>query len=506
MTDRLIGGRYRVTDNLVGSGGFGRVWKARDERLAVDVAIKEVLLPPSATQAEHAERVARAEREARNAAKLRDHPNIVAVHDVVVEDGLPLLVMRFVAGITLAEHLRSNGPLSVDEAADVATSMLSALSHAHAAGIVHRDVKPANIMLADGRALLTDFGIAVHVTDTKLTGTGGFIGSLEYMAPERFDGTADAKSDLYALGVTLYEAVEGTSPFRRDSTTGTFSAVLRGDAPPPSRAGRLTPLITALMSREARDRPDVEAARALLAKEPVTEVIADRGNDERTKQINKQPLEDTKKQQAKPPIPVAAAVFWVVVAIAGIIYFTNKDDSENVASGDTASELTTTTTTTEEYIPPVYETETETYTETETETETDTETETVSLDDLPDPCDAPDYDTIDLFGLRDPEPQSDDNSRACHWYTVDDGVTRSYSLMTLNYLIGDPTEVVEGEPADLPGVDAIRQDNGDTCLVAWPTSFGHAFAIAVGNGQSGALTLCEEVELWAYKVFDNVPS
>ena len=496
MTDRLIGGRYRVTDNLVGAGGFGRVWKARDELLAVDVAIKEILLPPSATPAEHADRVARAEREARHAAKLRDHPNIVAVHDVVVEDGLPLLVMRFVDGITLAEHLRREGPLSVEAATDIATSMLSALSHAHAAGIVHRDVKPANIMLADGRALLTDFGIAVHVTDTKLTGTGGFIGSLEYMAPERFDGTADAGSDLYALGVTLYEAVEGTSPFRRDSTTGTFSAVLRGDAPPPSRAGRLTPLITALMSREARDRPDMAAARDLLT---ATEVISGGGNDKGTKQL---PPQDDKK---KPPVPVAAVVFWVVVAIAGLIYFTNKGDSENDTPTDTASEPTTTTTTTEEYVPPVYETETETYTEVETETETYTETETMSLDDLPDPCDAPDYDTIDLFGLRDPEPQSDDNSRACHWYTVDDGVTRSYSLVSLNYLIGDPNEVLEGEPADLPGVDAIRQDNGDTCLVVWPTSFGHAFAIAVSSGQSGTLTLCEEVELWAYKVLDNVP-
>ncbi|WP_149256940.1 serine/threonine-protein kinase [Actinomadura sp. K4S16] len=184
---RLLGGRYRLAESL-GSGGFGQVWKANDETLGVPVAVKGMRLPPG-TDAEQGERLARAEREARNAARLRDHPNIVTVHDVVVDGGVPWIVMRLVTGRSLEQRLREEGPLQVEEAARVATSLLNALGAAHAAGILHRDVKPANVMLADnGGVLLTDFGIAVHQADTALTATGLIIGSSEYLAPERADG------------------------------------------------------------------------------------------------------------------------------------------------------------------------------------------------------------------------------------------------------------------------------------------------------------------------------
>ena len=162
----LIAGRYRLVSRL-GAGGFGRVWRAHDTQLAVDVAIKEVVLPPAMAAAEQEERLRRAEREARNTARLRDHPHIVTVHDVVIEDGVPWTVMQLVAGQLAGRARAEHGPLSVENTATVAEHDARALAAAHAAGIVHRDVKPANVMLADdGRVLLTDFGIAQHEDDS----------------------------------------------------------------------------------------------------------------------------------------------------------------------------------------------------------------------------------------------------------------------------------------------------------------------------------------------------
>ncbi|MFE1958912.1 protein kinase [Streptomyces sp. NPDC059479] len=267
--EHVIGGRYRLIDRL-GSGGFGRVWRARDQVLCVDVAVKEVWLPPTASDAEHAERLVRAAREARNAARLRDHPGIVAVHDVVVEDDVPWIVMRLVEGRSLADHLHTRGPLHPDDVARIAWSLLDALSAAHSVGIAHRDVKPANVMLADGgEVLLTDFGIAVHQADTALTAPGGFIGSLPYLAPERARGQrGNAGSDLFSLGVTLYEATEGFSPFCRDSPPGSLAAILFEPAPPPQRAGRLEPLITGLLEKEPRQRLTTSQALALVSPPP----------------------------------------------------------------------------------------------------------------------------------------------------------------------------------------------------------------------------------------------
>ncbi len=262
---RVIGARYRL-ESILGSGGFGRVWKARDEALDVWVAVKEVWLPSATSDEEHAQRLRRAEREARNAARLRSHPHIVTVHDVVIEDQAPWIVMELVEGVPLSEKLSQDGPLAVPAVAEVAKGVLDGLITAHEAGIVHRDVKPANVMItSDGRALLTDFGIAVYQGDTALTTTGGLVGSLEYMAPERFDGADSAGAgDVYSLGVTLYQALEGVSPFRRDTSTRTLAAVLLGEVPAPREAGGLGPLITRLLTRDPDERPTAVPARAAV--------------------------------------------------------------------------------------------------------------------------------------------------------------------------------------------------------------------------------------------------
>ncbi|WP_051178173.1 serine/threonine-protein kinase [Nocardia concava] len=260
----VLAGRYRLIEKL-GTGGFGTVWKARDEQSRVDVAVKEVLLPQAESSAEHAERVARAEREARNATRLRDHPNIVTVLDVVTDGVTPWIVMRLVPGRSLKQRIDSDGPVPAAEATSIAAAMLRALRAAHDAGVVHRDVKPGNILLApEGEVLLTDFGTARHHSDHTLTAKETLIGSFEYMAPERIDGDDTPAGDLYSLGVTLYHAVEGFSPFRRDTIHGTMKAVLFGAARPPAHAGQLGQLITALMDKHAERRPSIPEALTLL--------------------------------------------------------------------------------------------------------------------------------------------------------------------------------------------------------------------------------------------------
>ncbi|MGW5157905.1 serine/threonine-protein kinase [Nonomuraea wenchangensis] len=271
-----VGGRYRLVA-VLGSGGFGRVWRAHDEILDVDVAIKELCLVPGMSQAEQDKRLERTAREARNAVRLRAHENVVAIHDIVT-DGLPWIVMELIDGPSLHEHLETHGPLPADRVAQVAAALLKALGAAHQSGIVHRDIKPANVMLAgDGRALLTDFGIALHTTDTTLTTAGMLIGSPEYMAPERLRGVDGLPAgDLFSLGVTLYQAVEGVSPFRRNTQPAALTAVLFEEPPPPVRAGRLAPLITRLLDKNPGNRPTVEQALAMLGeRQPVRDRVRD---------------------------------------------------------------------------------------------------------------------------------------------------------------------------------------------------------------------------------------
>ncbi|MEU4332545.1 serine/threonine-protein kinase [Nonomuraea dietziae] len=323
MTSRLagdvVGGRYRLAAEL-GSGGFGRVWRARDVTLDVDVAIKELQLPPWMPETERAERLARATREARNAARLRKHDGIVAIHDVVIDDGLPWIVMELVDGCSLSEHVEEHGPLPVGRAIEVAAALLTAIGAAHREGVVHRDIKPANVMLAEnGKVLLTDFGTAVHQTDTALTVTGMFIGSAEYMAPERLRGSDGLPAgDLFSLGVTLYQAVEGVSPFRRATQEATLAAVLLEEAPAPRRTGPLTQLITRLLDKDPGRRPTVDDALAMAGdiagEQPATTVHVWRD----TKILPARPMKWQPVGLAALGVVITAMVLITVLGVAGL--------------------------------------------------------------------------------------------------------------------------------------------------------------------------------------------
>jgi serine/threonine protein kinase len=261
---RLVAGRYELLD-MLGSGGFGCVWRAYDQRLGVAVAIKEVWLPKGSHVA-RGEYLSRAEREARNTARLRNAPHIVPVYDVINEDGTLWMVMRLIEGQSLEQRLAA-GPLSVQEAEHVARNLLQALRAAHAAGVVHRDLKPANVLLeSTGAVWLTDFGIAVHYNDTTLTAAGTVVGSPDYLAPERVDGgDAGPASDLFSLGALLYRALEGATPFHRETASATMRAVLLTEPAPVWQAGQLTALIGALLRKNPAERPTATAALAMLS-------------------------------------------------------------------------------------------------------------------------------------------------------------------------------------------------------------------------------------------------
>ncbi|MFD5566231.1 serine/threonine-protein kinase [Kitasatospora griseola] len=261
----LVGGRYRLR-YLLGAGGFGQVWAADDTVLEVAVALKEVRLADAMAEERRELRV-RAAREARHAARLRDHPHIVTVYDVVDVDGIPWIVMQLVEGRSLAEELRANGPLDATRSVAVAKALLLAVQAAHAEDITHRDIKPANVMLTDsGQVLLTDFGIAVNRTDTALTPTNLVIGTPGYTAPERWQGApASGPSDLYSLGVTLYEAVEGDLPFPRSNPVAALTDTPREPrrAEPP-----MARFLAALLHRDPAARPSPAQALALLDEQP----------------------------------------------------------------------------------------------------------------------------------------------------------------------------------------------------------------------------------------------
>ncbi|MEU9911901.1 serine/threonine-protein kinase [Streptomyces sp. NPDC051001] len=260
---RLIGGRYRLAERI-GSGGMGTVWRAHDELVDREVAVKQPRLPGDPEDEAHQRASHRLYREARAAARV-DHPAAVSIHDVVVEDGLPWIVMEWVRGESLHEVLR-RGPVAPAETARIGLAVLGALRAAHAVGIVHRDVKPANVLLGThGRVVLTDFGIAHVQGEESLTVSGEFVGSIDFIAPERMSGRgAGPPSDLWSLGVLLYAAVEGEPPFRRTTLESTLAAILSFDPPEPKRAGPLSPLISGLLGKDPELRPDAEEAAKIL--------------------------------------------------------------------------------------------------------------------------------------------------------------------------------------------------------------------------------------------------
>ncbi|MGW0768536.1 serine/threonine-protein kinase [Streptomyces sp. NPDC002676] len=265
MQGLLIAGRYRLADSI-GSGGMGRVWRAHDEVLHRTVAVKELTAALYVSESDQAVLLARTRAEARAAARI-NHSAVVTVHDVLEHDGRPWIVMELVEGNSLADAVKDQGRLDPREAARIGLWVLRALRAAHSAGVLHRDVKPGNVLLGrDGRVLLTDFGIAQIEGDTTITRTGEVVGSVDYLAPERVRGhDPGPSSDLWALGATLYTAVEGRSPFRRTSPLSTMQAVVEEEADEPRHAGPLGPVIAALLRKEPAQRPGAEEAEQMLA-------------------------------------------------------------------------------------------------------------------------------------------------------------------------------------------------------------------------------------------------
>ncbi|MET7521142.1 serine/threonine-protein kinase [Streptomyces sp. NPDC005248] len=258
--DRLIAGRYRLLGPL-GQGGMGVVWRARDEVLGREVAVKEVRAPSGLASSDVQRLYARLEREAWAAARV-SHRNVVTVYDVATEDSRPWIVMELIRGLALSEVLDAEGPMAPQRAARIGAEVLAALRSAHASGVLHRDVKPGNVLLAnDGRVVLTDFGIAMVEGTSALTMTGELIGSPEFLAPERALGrTPGPESDLWSLGVLLYAATEGNSPFRQNTPLNTLRAVVDEELPPPRQAGPLGPVVEALLRKDPADRLSAEQA------------------------------------------------------------------------------------------------------------------------------------------------------------------------------------------------------------------------------------------------------
>ena len=273
MTGRVIAGRYNL-QHPIGRGAMGVVWRARDQILDRDVAVKEVVISSLIGEEERRNAYKRTLREARTAARL-SHRGLVAVYDVAEEDGRPWIVMELVPSRSLDQVLTVEGRLASLRVARIGQQLLSALAAAHIAGVLHRDVKPSNVLIAtdrtgtgwDERAVLTDFGIAQFEGDPRLTQTGMVMGSPGFTAPERIrGGDATPASDLWSLGATLYAAVEGRGPYeQRGGAITTMSAIINEDAPVAAHAGRLAPVIEALLRRDPSSRPTAPAAARMFA-------------------------------------------------------------------------------------------------------------------------------------------------------------------------------------------------------------------------------------------------
>jgi serine/threonine protein kinase len=310
---QLIAGHYRLLEQ-VGSGSMGVVWRARDERLERIVGIKQLLLQPGLTEEQKQDARRRALREARIAAKLH-HPNAIVVFDVAEHEGDPCIVMEYLAARSLAVVLGDQGSLSVEEVAALGSQIASAIAVAHASGIVHRDIKPGNILITDGGiAKITDFGIARAVGDVTITQTGMFAGTPAYLAPEVARGSdPTSASDVFSFGATLYDAVEGGPPFpERQNQLALLRLVAEGNVQPPRQAGALTSLLMQLLRVEPAERPTMAQASRLLAelagaKLPATVLAGVPRNPTRPDLVAAKPAEP--KPAADPaPQPAPAAV------------------------------------------------------------------------------------------------------------------------------------------------------------------------------------------------------
>jgi serine/threonine protein kinase len=301
-THRTIGGRYRL-DRSIGQGGMGTVWQGHDQLLGREVAVKEVRFPPELGKQEVADLRERTLREARATARL-SHPNVITTYDVVEEDDRPWIVMELLKTRSLSEVLRDEGPLPPHRVAEIGLGVLAALETAHAQGVVHRDVKPSNVLVtADGRPVLTDFGIATMAGDPALTSTGVVLGSPAYMSPERARGKAfGPESDLWSLGVTLFVAAEGRPPFESDNALGTLTAIISDPVPPMSVGGPLALAVGGLLRKEPQERASIATVRKQLQ-----EAAADRTTEAAAPVVSTVALDRAGHTEALPAAGVGAA-------------------------------------------------------------------------------------------------------------------------------------------------------------------------------------------------------
>ncbi|CAM5716534.1 Serine/threonine-protein kinase PknD [Streptomyces antimycoticus] len=263
-TGRLLAGRYRLGE-ILGQGGMGTVWRASDQTLGRTVAVKELRFPSSVEEDEKRRLITRTLREAKAMAGIRSN-GAVTVYDVVDEDDRPWIVMELIEGRSLADVVRDDGPLTPRRAAEVGLAVLDVLRAAHQAGILHRDVKPSNVLISDdGRVVLTDFGIAQVEGDPSVTSTGMLVGAPSYISPERARGQKPGPpADLWSLGGLLYAAVEGVPPYDKSTAIATLTAVMTEPVEPPKNAGPLEEVIYGLLTKDPAQRLDDAGARALL--------------------------------------------------------------------------------------------------------------------------------------------------------------------------------------------------------------------------------------------------
>ncbi|MER7366677.1 serine/threonine protein kinase [Nonomuraea wenchangensis] len=261
---RLLAERYELIAPL-GRGTMGTVWRARDRALGREVAVKEIRHDPGLTEEQRTELRERMVREGRLASRI-NHPAVAAIHDVLIDDGGPWIIMELVEGRSLEQVIDEEGPLPPRLVAEIGVDLLGALRAAHVQGITHRDVKPGNVLITEnGRVVLTDFGIAKAEGDSRLTKTGMVIGSPGYTAPERARGEyTGPESDIWSLGATLYFAVEGRPAYERSTIAETLAALLTESADPPTQAGQLRPVLNGLLNKDYRQRLNAAKAETLL--------------------------------------------------------------------------------------------------------------------------------------------------------------------------------------------------------------------------------------------------
>ncbi|OLT38285.1 hypothetical protein BJF79_27505 [Actinomadura sp. CNU-125] len=325
----VLAGRYRRLE-LIGRGGMGSVWRAHDADLDREVAVKELRVPEQVGEDERAVWFARMEREARAAARLR-HPGIVTVHDRVVgEDGRPWIVMELVQGRSLDRVLADEGVLPARRVAAIGLAMLDALSAAHAQGIVHRDVKPANVLLEDERVVLTDFGIAAVEGDATLTRSGAVLGTPAYMSPEQVQGgPVTPASDLWSLGATLYAAVEGRPPFTAPTHGALFVAIATREPDPPGCGGPLGQVLTELLRKVPAERPSPARVRELLGAVAGRDVPAVDAGPSRPAARFDVPADPTALLDGDDhPVSVRGALVctWITVAVTLLLSWNNPSD------------------------------------------------------------------------------------------------------------------------------------------------------------------------------------